>query len=206
MHWKGLQGTLTFELLALDGRFAALQIPTSDVPQRCIDYERTPQLEALPVVEACVKHGTHYIDVTGENHLHRASYDNFHEQAMASKSLVIHSCGYDSVPSDLAGFLAVNKLNDAFGVGCQELKTFGGESKGGFSGGTLATILGALTGRTKDYPGMKEAFDREAYSAVRLEHAEGNGFAASETGSAGAAETTAGDAGRPATTAERGAR
>ena len=43
--------------------------------------------KALPVVEACVKHGTHYIDVTGENHLHRASYDNFHEQAMASKSL-----------------------------------------------------------------------------------------------------------------------
>ena len=120
--------------------------------------------KALPVVEACVKHGTHYIDVTGENHLHRASYDNFHEQAMASKSLVIHSCGYDSVPSDLAGFLAVNKLNDAFGVGCQELKTFGGEGKGGFSGGTLATILGALTGRTKDYPGMKEASAKGVYA------------------------------------------
>ena len=54
------------------------------------------------------------------------------------------------------------------------------------------------------YPGMKQAFEREAYSAVRLERDEGNGFAASETGSAGAAETTAGDAGRPAKTAERG--
>ncbi|SDT97106.1 hypothetical protein [Stappia sp. ES.058] len=56
------------------------------------------------------------------------------------------------------------------------------------------------------HPGMKDAFEREAYSAVRLERDEGNGFAASETGSAGAAGTTAGDAGRPATTAERGAR
>ena len=56
------------------------------------------------------------------------------------------------------------------------------------------------------HPGMKQAFEREAYAGVRLERDEGNGFAASETGSAGAAETTAGDAGRPATTAERGAR
>ena len=56
------------------------------------------------------------------------------------------------------------------------------------------------------HPGMKQAFEREAYSAVRLERDEGNGFAASETGSAGAAETTAGDVERPATTAERGAR
>jgi hypothetical protein len=32
------------------------------------------------------------------------------------------------------------------------------------------------------HPGMKEAFEHEAYSAVRLEHAEGNVFAASATG------------------------
>ena len=36
---------LFFELLEADGRFSAKQIPVADIPQRCIDYERTPQLE-----------------------------------------------------------------------------------------------------------------------------------------------------------------
>ena len=36
---------LFFELLEADGRFSAKQISAAEIPQRCIDYERTPQLE-----------------------------------------------------------------------------------------------------------------------------------------------------------------
>lgn len=36
---------LFFELLEADGRFAATQIPTESIPQRCMEYERTEQLE-----------------------------------------------------------------------------------------------------------------------------------------------------------------
>ena len=120
--------------------------------------------KALPIVEACVKHGTHYVDITGEVHLHRASYDAYHEQAVASKSLIVHSCGYDSVPSDLGAYLAVKKLEEAHGVKCSELRTFAGESKGGISGGTLATALGALTGKIRGMPGVDEAKARGVYA------------------------------------------
>lgn len=36
---------LFFDLVDADGRFTATQIPTADIPQRCIEYDRTPQLE-----------------------------------------------------------------------------------------------------------------------------------------------------------------
>lgn len=120
--------------------------------------------KALPVVEACVRHGTHYVDITGEVHLHRASYDQYHQQALDSKCLILHSCGYDSVPSDLGAYLAVKALKERCGVPCAELRTFAGASKGGISGGTLATALGVLTGKVKNLPGMREAAARGVYS------------------------------------------
>ena len=112
------------------------------------NFAGTPFIDkALPVVEACAQHGTHYIDITGEVPLHRASYDLHHAQAEASKALVVHSCGYDSVPSDLGVLLAVRRLQEEFGVATAELKAFSGASKGGISGGTLATALGMLRGK-----------------------------------------------------------
>ena len=120
--------------------------------------------KALPVVEACARHGTHYVDITGEVHLHRASYDAHHEQALASGALIVHSCGYDSIPSDLGAYLAATKLREAFGVPCAELKAFAGASRGGISGGTLATALGVLTGRVKHLPGVREAAARGVYA------------------------------------------
>lgn len=56
-------------------------------------------------------------------------------------------------------------------------------------------------GRFLLHPGMKQAFEREAYAAVAVERDEGNGFAASANGSAGAATDTARDAETPEKTA-----
>lgn len=120
--------------------------------------------KALPVVELCAKHGTHYVDITGESHLHRASYDRHHAQAESTSALIIHSAGYDSVPSDLGAYLAVKQLRDSHGVGCAELRTFSGASKGGVSGGTLATVLGAISGKTEGLPGVAEAKARGCYA------------------------------------------
>jgi len=129
------------------------------------NFAGTPFIDkALPVVAACSKHGTNYIDITGEVPLHRASYDRYHAQSQASKALIVHSCGYDSIPSDLGAFLAVRKLRDNFGCGCCELKAFAGDSKGGVSGGTIATALGGITGKIKGMPGVAEAAARGAYA------------------------------------------
>ena len=55
---------------------------------------------------------------------------------------------------------------------CDRLKAFAGASKGGLSGGTLATALGVMTGKTKGMPGVAEAAARGAY-ALDPEGAEG---------------------------------
>ena len=55
----------------------------------------------LPLVEACAAAGTHYADLTGETLFVRRSIDAAHETARASGARIVHSCGFDSVPSDL---------------------------------------------------------------------------------------------------------
>ena len=102
------------------------------------NFAGTPFVDkALPLVSLCAAHGTGYVDITGEVPLQRASYDRYHEQACATGALVVHQCGYDSVPSDLGALLAVNALKEHFGVEAAEIKTFAGKSKGSASGGTL---------------------------------------------------------------------
>src|SRR5689334_21186001 len=66
----------------------------------------------LALVEACAAAGTHYADLTGEILFVRASIDRHHEAAQASGARIVHSCGFDSIPSDL-GMLA---LHDAAGA------------------------------------------------------------------------------------------
>ena len=54
----------------------------------------------LPLVEACAEHGTSYCDLTGETLFVRASADAAHRQAVATEARIVHSAGFDSVPSD----------------------------------------------------------------------------------------------------------
>jgi short subunit dehydrogenase-like uncharacterized protein len=130
------------------------------------NFAGTPFLnKALPVVEACARHGTHYVDITGETPLQRASYDRHHKAAVASGAIILHQCGYDSVPSDLAAFLAVNHMRQTHGSDVTELHSFAGKSRGGLSGGTLATVIQlALSGALKKMPGVKESLARGAYA------------------------------------------
>ena len=118
--------------------------------------------KALPIVRLCAEHGTDYVDITGETPLQRASYDLYHEQAISSGACIVHQCGYDSIPSDIGAFLAVGALRDSFGCTAAEIKTFVGKSKGGISGGTLATVLYMLT--KADVPGAADAAARGAYA------------------------------------------
>ena len=55
----------------------------------------------LPLVEACARAGTHYADLTGEVLFVRAAIDRYDAPARGSGARIVHSCGYDSVPSDL---------------------------------------------------------------------------------------------------------
>ena len=59
----------------------------------------------LPLVRACAEAGTHCADLTGEVLFARRSADGSHGTARASGARIVHSCGFDSVPSDLAVLL-----------------------------------------------------------------------------------------------------
>ena len=59
----------------------------------------------LPVVEACASAGTHYADLTGEVLFMREAIDRFDGVAAGSGARIVHSCGFDSIPSDLGVLL-----------------------------------------------------------------------------------------------------
>jgi short subunit dehydrogenase-like uncharacterized protein len=104
----------------------------------------------LPVVEACATAGTHYTDLTGEVLFMREAIDRFNDLAVASGARIVHSCGFDSVPSDL-GVLALHEASTADGTGQLEDTTLVVRAmKGGASGGTIASLKGTVDEARRD--------------------------------------------------------
>lgn len=96
------------------------------------------------LVEACVTHGTHYCDLAGEVQWMRAMIDRHQEHAKKTGARIVHSCGFDSIPSDIAVFLMQQEAVSRFGAPCEEIALFVKAMKGGASGGTVASMLTAL--------------------------------------------------------------
>ncbi|MDP9167506.1 MAG: saccharopine dehydrogenase NADP-binding domain-containing protein, partial [Actinomycetota bacterium] len=95
----------------------------------------------LPVVAACAAAGTDYADLTGETMFIRDSIDTFHKEAADNGARIVHSCGFDSVPSDLTVYALYKRAHED---GAGEL----GETNfvlrgfaGGVSGGTAASMV-----------------------------------------------------------------
>lgn len=104
----------------------------------------------LPVVEACATAGTHYADLTGEVLFMRDAIDRFNDAAVASGARIVHSCGFDSIPSDL-GVLALHEAVTADGAGQLEDTTLVVRAmKGGASGGTIASLKGTVDDARSD--------------------------------------------------------
>jgi saccharopine dehydrogenase (NAD+, L-lysine-forming) len=57
--------------------------------------------QGLPVVAACAAAGTDYLDLAAEVPFVRRSIDAHHEQSVETGARIVHSCGFDSIPSDL---------------------------------------------------------------------------------------------------------
>jgi short subunit dehydrogenase-like uncharacterized protein len=93
-----------------------------------------------PLVDACVRLKTHYVDITGETPWVRTLIDRYHSQAAADGTRIIPCCGFDSVPSDLGTYLVVRHLQREWGVPCQSVNAYF-QAYGGFNGGTLASAL-----------------------------------------------------------------
>jgi len=99
----------------------------------------------LPLVEACAAAGTHYCDLTGEVLFVREAIDRYDDVARGSGARIVHSCGFDSIPSDL-GVLLLRETADADLDRVRVVAT----ARGGFSGGTLASLLGQVETVSRD--------------------------------------------------------
>ena len=94
----------------------------------------------LPLVRACAAAGTDYADLTGETLFVRRSIDAAHEQAVATGARIVHSCGFDSVPSDLGvGLCARQAAADGEGSLTQTVLHVR-SARGGISGGTVDSL------------------------------------------------------------------
>lgn len=96
------------------------------------------------LVEACVRHGTHYVDITGETPWVRGLIDRHHVQAQSSGTRIIPMCGFDSIPSDMSAFLAQQAMQEQYGERCVSVKA-AFSVRGGFNGGTLASALNLVS-------------------------------------------------------------
>ena len=68
------------------------------------------------LVAACVKHGTHYVDITGETPWAAEMIAKHHAKAAEDGTRIIPFCGFDSVPSDIGTWLmtqAMQQRHDA---------------------------------------------------------------------------------------------
>lgn len=91
----------------------------------------------MPLVEACAEAGTDYVDLTGEVLFVQQTLEHAAEAARASGARIVHSCGFDSVPSDL-GVLLLAEAARADGAGeLEDTAMVVRSMKGGFSGGTI---------------------------------------------------------------------
>jgi short subunit dehydrogenase-like uncharacterized protein len=104
----------------------------------------------MPLVAACAAAGTDYADLTGEAIFIRECIDVYHKQAIDTGARIVHSCGFDSIPSDLTVFALhrraehdrTGQLNDTNLV----VRSFAG----GVSGGTVASMIELMRTASSD--------------------------------------------------------
>lgn len=120
----------------------------------------------LPLVLACAAAGTDYADLTGEPLFVRESIDAAHELAVKHGARIVHSCGFDSVPSDLSVYLTYQKAL-AEEMGELTESTLVASLRGGLSGGTLASGRGQMRAVAADASLQAELDDPYLLSADR---------------------------------------
>jgi short subunit dehydrogenase-like uncharacterized protein len=98
-------------------------------------------LHGEPLVAACSKAGTDYVDLTGEPEFVDLMYLRHHAAAEASGARIIHACGFDSIPHDLGAQFTVQQLPEGAPVEVRAYVRAGGKP----SAGTFHSAIGAIS-------------------------------------------------------------
>ena len=113
-----------------------------------------------PAVQAAIASGAHYLDSTGESPFIRQVFERFGGAAEAAGCGLVTAFGYDWVPGNLAGALALRDAGDAAArVDVGYFITGGGV---GMSGGTRASSVEALLEPSYGWQGGRLVTERGA--------------------------------------------
>ncbi|HWD64725.1 MAG TPA: saccharopine dehydrogenase NADP-binding domain-containing protein [Solirubrobacteraceae bacterium] len=119
-----------------------------------------------PLVAACAKAGTDYVDLTGEPEFVDLMWLRYGEAAERSGARIVHSCGFDSIPYDLGALFTVQQLPEDVPIELQGFVRAGGT----FSGGTYHS---AVHGMSRLRHGLRVG--RERRQKERAERSDGSG-------------------------------
>lgn len=110
--------------------------------------------EAL--VKICAQGGTDYCDLTGEVQWIARMLEKYEGDAKASGARIVHSCGFDSIPSDLGVYFLQQQAQKRFGAPCKRVKMRVKAMRGGLSGGTALSLLNVVKEAAAD-PALRKA-------------------------------------------------
>lgn len=102
------------------------------------------------LIEACVRHGNDYCDLTGEAYWIKKMLDKYELAAQKSGARIINCCGFDSIPSDLGVYFLQQLSQQQYSHTFNYVKLRVKAMKGGVSGGTVASGIEMAKAAKKD--------------------------------------------------------
>ncbi len=186
-HQRGLRwaiaGRSRDKLARLRERLSAIDAALSELPLRTADSADPAALRDLAeeataivstagpfarygseLVAACVERGAHYCDITGETQWIRRMIAQHHGAAARAGVRIVHSAGYDSIPSDLGTYVLQQHARELHGMPSEEVNALAiirmPHAKGvGLSGGTMASIVHLIEEARTDPEVRRVLFD-----------------------------------------------
>ena len=102
------------------------------------------------LVAVCVKNQTHYCDLAGEVPWMRQMIDQHHQAAKSNGTKIVHTCGFDSIPSDMGVYYTQKQAIKQSGQPAKMINMRVKALKGGVSGGTYASLNDTVEKASKD--------------------------------------------------------
>ncbi|WP_437581166.1 saccharopine dehydrogenase family protein [Sorangium sp. So ce887] len=115
-----------------------------------------------PLVEACIRAGTDYADLTGEPEFVDRLVERHHEAARARGVRIVNCCGFDSIPHDLGALFTVTRLPAGEPIVVEGIV----RAHASFSGGTWQSLLEIMA---RGGRGKREARSEGAHGARKVQ-------------------------------------
>lgn len=120
------------------------------------------------LVKVCVETGTRYCDLTGEPQWICKMQRRHEDEAKKTGALIVHCCGFDSIPSDLGVHFLQKHAIKTFGQTCGQIDMRVVKIKGGASGGTIASMSNMVKEASADAALRREL--KDPYSLCPPDH------------------------------------